>query len=231
MVRSRPSPTIEGGRKRCPAAATNSSLYFAVICDIIASSDNMLFRGERMRIEFRTVYDRIEFEIFGQLYAKHCIEKQLKQLNNIRLAIVIICVLGFVLGLASDITAKDKFIPYTLFPFFLIFTLGYIWWVKKKLYPKTFVDINKIGCPYNVTFGLYGEYFYERFENNMIVSETSVRYEFLKRVVETCDYFILITNRTQVYFLPKRDMGYEETLSFSAFCKSRLGAIYKMADD
>ena len=117
---------LRGGRKRCPAAATNSSLYFAVICDIIASSDNMLFRGERMRIEFRTVYDRIEFEIFGQLYAKHCIEKQLKQLNNIRLAIVIICVLGFVLGLASDITAKDKFIPYTLFPFFLIFTLVYM---------------------------------------------------------------------------------------------------------
>ena len=179
-----------------------------------------------MKIEFRTVYDNIENEKMGQIYAKHCIDKQLKQLNTIKIAIVIICVLGFVLGMVADVTITDKFIPFTLFPFFLIFTLIYIWWVKKKLYPKSFIDANKIGCPYNVTFGLYDEYFYEKFENNMSIQESSIRYEFLKKVVETPEYFVLMTNRSQLFFLPKRNMGYENVLEFSAFCKYRLGHIY-----
>lgn len=180
-----------------------------------------------MRIEFRTVYDNIENEKMGQLYAKYCIDKQLKQMNSIKICIIIICVLGFVLGMVADVAVEDKFIPYTIFPFFLIFTLIYIRWVRKKLYPKVFSDANGVGCPYNVTFGLYDEYFYEKFEGNMSISEQSIRYEFLKKIVETPEYFILMTKRSQLYFLPKRDMGYEAILEFSSFCKARLAHIYQ----
>lgn len=180
-----------------------------------------------MRIEFRTVYDSIENEKMGQLYAKHCIDKQLKQMNNMKIFMVIICVLGFILGIVAE-DATGIFIPFTLFPFLLIFTLIYTGWVKKKLYPKTFSDVNGIGCPYNVTFGLYDEYFYEKFENNMTVSENSIRYEFLKKVVETPEYFVLMTKRSQLFFLPKRDMGYESVLIFSTFCRTRFPYIYKV---
>lgn len=181
-----------------------------------------------MKIEFRTVYDSIENEKMGQLYAKYCIDKQLKQLKNMRIAIILICILGFIFGIAFE-RASESFVPFTLFPVLLIFTLLYIRWVKKKLYPKLFTDLNNIGCPYNVTFGLYDEYFYEKFENNMLVSENSIRYEFLKKVVETPEYFILMSKRSQLYFLPKRDMGYEAVLEFSAFCKARLPYIYQVA--
>lgn len=178
-----------------------------------------------MNIEFRTVYDSIENEKMAQLYAKHCIDKQLKQMKTMTICLVIICVLGFFLGMATE-EATGTFIPYTLFPVFLVFSLIYIRWAKKKLYPKTFSEINGVGCPYNVTFGIYDEYFYEKFENNMIISENSIRYEFLKKVVETPEYFILMTKRSQLYFLPKRDMGYENVLALSAFCRSRLPYIY-----
>ena len=178
-----------------------------------------------MKIEFRTVYDNIENEKMGQLYAKYCIDKQLKQLKNMRIAIIVICILGFIFGIAFE-RASESFVPFTLFPVLLIFTLLYIRWVKKKLYPKLFTDLNNIGCPYNVTFGLYDEYFYEKFENNMSIQESSIRYEFLKKVVETPEYFVLMTERSQLFFLPKRDMGYEAVLQFSVFCKARLTYIY-----
>lgn len=178
-----------------------------------------------MRIEFRTVYDEIANEQLADLYVKYFMDKQLKQLKNFKISLVIICVLGFIIGvLGEDVTGT--FIPFSLFPCFLVFGLVYLYLVKKKIYPKAFIDINKIGCPYNVTFGLYDEYFYEKFENNMLVSENSIRYEFLKKVVETPEYFVLMTNRSQIFFLPKRDMGYEAVLEFSAFCKLRLGHIY-----
>lgn len=178
-----------------------------------------------MRIEFRTVYDNVENEKLGQVYVKYCMDKQIKQMNTLRIILIVVCVLGFVPGLVAE-NVSGRFVPYTLFCAFLVFGLIYIQWAKNKLLPKTFTDINGVGCPYNVTFGLYDEYFYEKFENNMSISENSIRYEFLKKVVETPEYFVLMTERTQVLFLPKRDMGYENALEFSLFCKGRLGYIY-----
>ncbi len=178
-----------------------------------------------MRVEFRTVYDSIENEKCAELYATYCIDKQLKQLKSMRIAITVICVFGFIFGIALE-NALGSFIPFTLFPVLLVFTLLYVRWVKKKLYPKVFRELNAVGCPYNVTFGLYDEYFYEKFENNMCISEQSIRYEALQKLVETSEYFILMTNRNQIYFLPKRDMGYENILAFSAFCYGRLRHIY-----
>ena len=198
-------------------------LLFILICGIIILSNHW---GEGMRVEFRTVYDSVENEKYGELYAEHCIDKQLKQLKKMRLIIVIACVIGIFTSIIADVTVSDKFIPYTLFPLILIFTLIYIRAVKKKVYPKMFRELNGVGCPYNVTFGFYDEYFYEKFENNMCISEQSIRYEALQKVVETSEYFILMTHRNQVYFLPKRDMGYENTLAFSAFCYERLRHIY-----
>ena len=178
-----------------------------------------------MRIEFKTIYDNIENEKMGQLYAKHCIDKQLKQLKTMKALIFVICLLGLGFSMYLDFV-KGIFIPIVLFPFIGIGSFLYCEWIKKKLYPKIFSEANGVGCPYNVTFGLYNEYFYEKFENNMCISEQSIRYEFLKKIVETPEYFILMTNRSQLFFLPKRDMGYENALAFSVFCKSRLPYIY-----
>ncbi len=182
-----------------------------------------------MNIEFRTVYDSISNERYGHIYAKHCIDKQRKQMNTMKILLILICVLGFFISIAA-VFVSDAFIPLTIFPVFLIVGLVYIRWVKKKLYPKTFTEINGVGCPFTVTYGLYDEYIYEKFENNMSIYESSVRYEFLKKVVETPEYFVLMTKRTGINFLPKRDMGYEAALEFSAFCRARLPYIYKMVN-
>lgn len=180
-----------------------------------------------MRIEFRTVYDNIENEKMGQLYAKHCIDKQLKQLKTMKLLITLICLFGLFISIYIDLV-KGIFVPVFIFPFVAVSGTLYCEWIKEKLYPKTFSDINGVGCPYNVTFGIYDEYFYEKWENNMSIQESSVRYEFLKKIVETPEYFILMTKRAQIYFLPKRDMGYESALEFSAFCKARLPYVYHL---
>jgi len=179
-----------------------------------------------MRIEFKTVYDSIENEKLGQVYAKHCIDKQLKQLKTMQIALCGICLLGLGVCLYWDVV-KGVNMPVALFPLFAIIGSIYYDRIRKKVYPKAFTDINGIGCPYNVTFGLYDEYFYEKFENNMSISECSIRYEFLKKIVETPEYFVLLTKRSHLYFLPKKDMGYEAVLEFSSFCKARLPYIYK----
>lgn len=183
-----------------------------------------------MRIEFRTVYDSFQNEKMGQLYAKHCIEKQIKQMNTMRNFIIGICILGFVLSSVVESLA-NLFIPIIIFPVFLIVGLVYIHWAKKKLYPKIFSDANGIGCPYNVTFGFYDEYFYEKFENNMSVQESSVRYEFLKKVTETPEYFILMTQRSSIFFLPKRDMNSDDVMVLSSFFRMRLPHKYSFAQN
>lgn len=179
-----------------------------------------------MRIEFRTVYDNIENEKMGQLYAKHCIDEQLKQMKIVQGVLCGICLVG--VGISAYLEfVKEIYFPTFIFVIFALVGSLYYSRTKKKVFPKAFSRVNGIGCPYNVTFGLYDEYFYEKFENNMSISESSIRYEFLKKVVETPEYFVLMTKRTQIFFLPKRDMGYENALEFSAFCKSRLPYIYK----
>ena len=178
-----------------------------------------------MRIEFRTVYNNIENEKMGQLYANHCIDEQLKQMKIVQGILYGICLVGVGISAFLDFV-KDIQFPAFIFVVFAFLGSLYYTHTKKKLYPKAFSRINGIGCPYNVTFGLYDEYFYEKYENNMTIQESSTRYEFLKKIVETPEYFILMSKRSVLYFLPKRDMGYEKALEFSSFCKNRLPYIY-----
>lgn len=178
-----------------------------------------------MRIEFRTVYDDFANEKLAHLYAKHFMDKQNKLYKKMLIFIVVLAVWALIMGIATE-----NYALCITSPFYLAFGYLIIRRAKKKAVPKNFIEINKIGCPYNVTFGLYDEYFYEKFENNMSISESSIRYEFLKKIVETPEYFVLMTKRTQIFLLPKRDMGYEAVLEFSAFCKGRLPYIYKIDD-
>ena len=178
-----------------------------------------------MNIEFRTVYDTIENEKMGQLYAKYCMDDQLRQMKIVHYILCGICLIGVGISAYFEFV-KDIHIPAFIFVAFAGLSSAYYSYTKKKIYPKAFSRINGVGCPYNVTFGLYDDYFYEKYEGSMSVSENSVRYEFLKKVVETPEYFVLMTQRTQVFFLPKRAMGYEPALEFSMFCKLRLGSIY-----
>lgn len=174
-----------------------------------------------MRIEFRTVYDDLANEQLADLYVKYFMDKQNKQYKKMFIFVIVLAVWALVMGIATE-----NYALCATSPLYFIFGCFMIHRVKKKVIPKNFIEANKVGCPYNVTFGLYDEYFYEKYENNMSIHESSIRYEFLKKVVETSECFILMTNRDQLFFLPKRDMGYENVLAFSAFCKFRLGYIY-----
>ena len=174
-----------------------------------------------MNIEFKTVYNELANEQLADLYVKHFMDKQNNQYKKMIIFVVALAIFAMVMGIATE--------NYPLCissPFYLVFGFIMIRRAKKKVLPKTFVEMNGIGCPYNVTFGLYDEYFYEKFENNMSIQESSIRYEFLKKVVETPEYFVLMTKRSQLFFLPKRDMGYEKSLEFSMFCKARIPYIY-----
>ncbi len=178
-----------------------------------------------MRIEFRTVFDDFANRQLADLYVKHFMDKQNKMYKKMIIFVVALVILATILGIVTE-----NYPLCIASPFYLIFFFIILKRAKKKGLPKSFTDVNGVGCPYNVTFGLYDEYFYEKFENNMSISESSVRYEFLKKVVETPECFILMTKRSQLYFMPKRDMGYENALVFSAFCKARLQYIYKLTN-
>lgn len=176
-----------------------------------------------MRIEFRTVYDDYTNEKLGQIYSKHFIDNQKKAYNIMKVILVIIAAWSLIMGIATE--------NYALCisgPLYIIFGFLIIGRAKNKVIPKSFAEQNKVGCPYNVTFGLYDEYFYEKVENNMLISEESVRYEFLQKLVETPEFFVMMTKRNQLFVLPKRDMGYEAAMEFSAFCKRRLPYIYSV---
>lgn len=178
-----------------------------------------------MNIEFRTVHDVSENERMGQIYAQYCMDKQNKQYKKTLILGGIVAAFSSAVGIATD----TLFLPVIgILYFILVFIFVNI--SKKKAVPKAFCEINNVGCPFNVTIGLYDEYFYEKYESNMLIQESSTRYEFLKKIVETPDYFVLLTKRTQLYFLPKRDMGYEAVLEFSTFCKSRLPYIYQVVN-
>lgn len=178
-----------------------------------------------MNIEFKTIFDEATNESLAKLFVKHFMDKQNKQYKNLLFFAVVLAAFSLITGVTTE-----NYGLCAVGPLYLIVVFFFIRRAKNKTIPKSFVETNKVGCPYNVTFGLYDEYFYEKFENNMLISENSIRYEFLKKVVETPECFILMSKRRQLYFLPKRDMGYEAALEFSAFCKSRLPYIYSFKD-
>ncbi len=177
-----------------------------------------------MNIEFRTIFDEISNEYLAQLYVKHFMDNQNKQYKKLLIFAGVLAAICVITG----VTTKN-YVLCTAGPLYLLLVYVIIRRAKKKVIPKSFIETNKIGCPYNVTFGFYDEYFYEKFENNMTISEQSIRYDFLKKIVETPDCFVLMTKRSSLFYLPKRDMGYENALGFSEFCKSRLPYIYQAA--
>ncbi len=179
------------------------------------------FRGEEMNIEFKTVFDEAINQQLAHLYVNYFLDKQKKQYKLMLVFAGIVAALSLITGIATENYGLCIVGPvYFLLSFLIVYKS------KNKTIPKSFIENNKVGCPFNVTFGLYDEYFYEKFENNLLVSENSIRYEFLKKIVETPDCFVLMTKRSNLYHLPKRDMGYANALEFSTFCKNRLPYIY-----
>ncbi len=178
-----------------------------------------------MNIEFRTVFDEATTEYLAQAYVKYFIDKQNEQYKKMFVLAGIVAAFSFITGIATK-----NYGLCVVGPLYLILVYFIIRRAKNKTIPNSFMEHNKVGCPYNVTFGIYDEYFYEKFENNMLVCENSIRYEFLKKIVETPECFILMTKRSNFYHLPKRDMGYENVMAFSAFCRARLPYIYTSAN-
>lgn len=174
-----------------------------------------------MNIELNTVYDSVGYEKFGQLCVKYCMEDEIKRLNRIIWFIGGAAVLEILFSVIGAV--NEPFFPITLvfLAALIIVTVS-----KKRLLPKNITVSSAIGCPYGVTMGFYNEYFYVKTENCMSIQEVSVRYEFLKIAVETAEYFILMTQRGQAYFVPKKDMSFEDSLELSAFL-SRFSHIYK----
>lgn len=175
-----------------------------------------------MHIEFKTMFDNTVNEHMAKLYVNHFMDKQNKQCRNTIILTVVFAAMSVISGILNDMYYIG-FIGIA----YLAFILIVINLAKKKTIPKNLIEVNGVGCPFNETVGLYDEYFYVKFENNMSISEHSIRYEFLSKILETPDCFVLMTKRSHFFYFPKRDMGYENVIAFSEFCKTRLPYIYK----
>ncbi len=179
-----------------------------------------------MRIELKTVYDEETNKRLAEIYVKHFLEKQNKEYKKMYFLSLIVLVSCILSGLVSE-----SFVFPLVGLAYFVFVIIFIEVAKRKTLPKNFIKANVVGCPYLVTFGLYDEYFYEKFENDVMIQESSIRYEFLQKVVETRDCFVLLTQRSQLFFIPKYVMDNAEAYAFRMFCGSRFPHIYKLVEE
>ncbi len=176
-----------------------------------------------MNIEFNTVYTDYENKKLAELYVKHCDDATVKKLK--RFLVLVTIAVCFALIPALSITEYSMLIAIGLW---YAFCLIYYFYTVKKLLPKNFEKANSINCPSKITMGFYDEYFYEKFENNMTVTEASLRYEFLKEVLETDEFFVIISKNHRAIILPKRDIAPDSIAGLSAFFRTRVPHIYKV---
>ncbi len=175
-----------------------------------------------MRVEFNTVYTDFENEKFAELYVKHCDDATVKKLKSFLILVTVAAC--FALVPALSISEFSMLVAIALWYAFCLF---YYFYTVKKLLPKNLAKLNKIICPSKITMGFYDEYFYEKTENNMRISESSIRYEFLKKVVETDEFFIVISKNHRGMLLPKRDIHPDDVMMLSNFFRSRVPHIFK----
>lgn len=178
-----------------------------------------------MRIEFKTAYTDFENEKLAELYVKYGDSAQMKKMKS-SLIIIGVCA-AFAITSALLI---QNYIMLAAIVLWLIFYVCYHFYVIKKALPQTMKKANKALCPSGVTVGFYDEYFYEKYENAMEVSEASIRYEFVNRLVETRSYFIIGTKNSRVSLIPKRDVPHESLIELSTFFRRSMPHIYKYID-
>jgi hypothetical protein len=183
------------------------------------------FGGEFMYIEFKTTYTDFENEILSELFVKYGDSAQTKKMKN---SLVVIVVCSVFAMLSAVLTHNDILVVGIVL--WLLFYIGYHFYVMKKALPNVMKKANKVICPSAITLGFYDEYFYEKAENNMQVSEASIRYEFVNKCIETKEYFIIGTKNHRVILVPKRDVPPEKLIELSTFFKRRIPHIYKYID-
>ncbi len=175
-----------------------------------------------MKIEFNTVFSEAECRRFSEYVTRYCSPEYNK---NRKKNIILISVLVAVGGI-SGIISRQYEITSLLFIAFIAY-IALLIYNRKKAIPKANVKYNIVGCPYNVKYAFFDEYFYEKFQNNMIVEEIYVKYEFLDYIVETPDCFLLLTKRRMGHIFFKNYMNPEDVAVLSDFFKTKYSGVYK----
>lgn len=174
-----------------------------------------------MRVEFKTAYTEFENKKLSELYFKYCNDANVKGLKKFIIVSTVCVALASICAIFTDAAMVAGF------ALWYAFCLGYYFYTVKKLLPKKMAKVNRIICPSQITMGFYDEYFYEKCENNMQISEASIRYEFLKEVLETDEYFVILSKNHRAMLLQKRDIPPEAVMQLSGFFRARLPHIYK----
>ena len=178
-----------------------------------------------MKVEFKAVFSHTECQKFGEYVIKYCSPEYNKVLKRNIIAMAILTGIAIISGILSEIYVVAVTVAFAFIAFVALLVYN-----KNKKVPQSLCKSNMVGVPYNVTYGFYDEYFYEKSENNMSITETSARYEFLDHIIETPEYFLLLSKRRNGYIFHKSYVNFDDLAVLSNFFKTRLPNVYKFKE-
>ena len=168
-----------------------------------------------MNIELNCVYTDADINAFAKNYSR-CV------LKNVRTAWIVLAVISAVMFLLN---IREAFgVVELLLIVIIAVSLFYIIYdpVQKRLIKAN--DYIK-GCRTKLVF--YDDYYYEKSESAFTVTETSVRYEYIKSVYETQTHIFIYTNSGHCHIVPRKEFYPDDYLVLRAFLTSRIGAGFK----
>ena len=174
-----------------------------------------------MKIEFNTVFTETESIKFSEYALRYCSPEYNKGVKKSIIIMIILAIVCAINGIILEIYSITGCAIFAL----VLYIVSII--IRKKASPQATHKINVVGCPFDVTFGFYDEYFYQKVQNNMIIEEISERYEFLDYVVETPEYFLLLNKRRRGCIFHKGYLNCNDVATLSAFFKTRFPEIYR----
>ena len=168
-----------------------------------------------MNIEINCIYTDADIKAFADNYSR-CV------LKFIRTAWIILAVIS---GVLLFINIRDVFgVVELLLVVIIAVSLCYLIFdpVGKVMF-KANAHIK--GSPTRLAF--YDDYFYEKSSCPMTVTESSVRYEYIKSVYETQTHFFIYTNSGHCHIVPRKEINPDDYLVLRTFLSAKVGAAFK----
>ena len=169
-----------------------------------------------MNIELNCVYTDADINAFAKNYSR-CV------LKNVRTAWIVLAVMS---ALALLLNIRDMYFGIIGSVLAALFAVSLFYIIYDPI-QKRLIKANAYikGCRTKLVF--YDDYYYEKSESAFTVTETSVRYEYIKSVYETQTHIFIYTNSGHCHIVPRKEFYPDDYLVLRAFLTSRIGAGFK----
>ncbi len=196
-----------------------SRIFFALI--FIAVYDTILADGDCMNITSKFVFDERIADVLAYVSYKYYAHKayftRIVVFAFLVAALLIYGLVAIIRGKADGIIFFAAALLYGAAACVIEFRL-----TPQKM-KKSFDPL--LGASFTIAF--YDDYYYCRIETPFEITETSLRYENVKSVIETREMLLFESNRRQVVTVPKAALSPEDLNQLMLFINSRLFTVKK----